>query len=77
VLVALVLVALLAPDTDNNVTYQALPLLLFLMVVAVCLSRLSRGRFSATRVLPRFGTAGRPLEYRIVVKNLSPEHRAA
>ncbi len=71
VLGALVLAALLAPDTDNNVTYQALPLLLFLLAVAVCLSRLSRVRFSASRVLPRFGTAGCPLEYRIVVKNLS------
>jgi len=71
VLGALGLVALLAPDTDNNLTYQALPLLLFLLVVAVCLSRLSQVRFSATRVLPRFGTVARPLNYRIVVKNLS------
>ena len=32
------LASLLAPDTDNNVTYQALPLLLFLLVIAACLS---------------------------------------
>jgi uncharacterized protein (DUF58 family) len=63
--------ALLAPDTDNNVTYQALPLLLFLLVVAVCLSWLFRAPFSATRLLPRFGTAGWPLHYRVVVRNLS------
>jgi len=71
VLGALALVVLLAPDTDNNLTYQALTLLLFLLVVAVCLSRLSQVRFSATRVLPRFGTAGQLLNYPIVVKNLS------
>ena len=71
VLATLILAALLAPDTDNNLTYQALPLLLFLLVVAVCLSWLSRAPFSAVRMLPRFGTAGCPLHYRVVVKNLS------
>jgi uncharacterized protein (DUF58 family) len=71
VLGALILATLLAPDTDNNVTYQALPLLLFLLVVAVSLSRLSQARFSASRLLPKFGTVGCPLEYRILVKNLS------
>ena len=71
VLGALILAALLAPDTDNNVAYQALPLLLFLLLVAVGLSQLSQTRFSATRRLPKFGTAGCPLEYRIIVKNLS------
>jgi uncharacterized protein (DUF58 family) len=71
VLGALILAALLAPDTDNNVTYQALPLLLCLLVVAVGLSRLSQVRFSASRLLPRFGTAGCPLDYRIMVKTLS------
>ena len=71
VLGALMLAALLAPDTDNNVTYQALPLLLFLLVVAACLSWLFKTPFSATRLLPRFGTAGWPLHYRVVVRNLS------
>jgi len=71
VLGAFVLVASLAPDTDNNLTYQALPLLLVLLVSAVCLSRLFKVTFTASRVLPRFGTAGCPLNYRVVVKNLS------
>jgi len=65
------LAALLAPDTENNLIYQALPLLLFLLVLAVGLSWLFRTPFSAARLLPRFGTAGRPLHYRVVVKNLS------
>jgi uncharacterized protein (DUF58 family) len=71
VLVGLILAALLAPDTDNNLIYQVLPLLLFLLIVAVCWSRSLRARFAATRHLPRFGTAGCPLDYRIMVKNLS------
>ena len=68
---ALILVVLLAPDTDNNLTYQALPFLLVLLIAAVCLSRLYKASFSATRQLPRFGTVGYRLEYAVVVKNLS------
>ena len=71
VLGAFVLAALLAPDTDNNVIYQALPLLLFLLAVAVCWGRWFKARFAATRRLPKFGTAGCALNYRIGVKNLS------
>ena len=71
VLGAFILVVLLAPDTDNNLTYQALPLLLVLLVAAVCLSRLFKAPFSASRVLPRFGTVGCPLSYPVVVRNLS------
>ena len=47
VVVGLILAALLAPDTDNNLIYQVLPLLLFLLVVAVCWSRSLRVRFAA------------------------------
>jgi uncharacterized protein (DUF58 family) len=71
VLGALMFATLLAPDTDNNLTYQALPLLLFLLLVAVCLSPLFKAPFTASRRLPRFGTVGCPLEYRVVVKNLA------
>jgi uncharacterized protein (DUF58 family) len=76
VLGALVLVALLAPDTDNNATYQILPLLLFLLVVAVGSSWSFKARFAATRLLPRFGTAGYPLNYRILVALERAERRA-
>ena len=71
VLGAFILVVLLAPDTDNNLTYQALPLLLVLLVTAVCLSRPFKAPFSACRVLPRVGTVGCPLSYHVVVRNLS------
>jgi uncharacterized protein (DUF58 family) len=70
-LAAVMLTALLAPDTDNNVTYQALPLLLLLLGAALCWSRLFKPPFSATRLLPRFGTVGAPLKYQVLVKNLS------
>ena len=71
VLAALFLASLLAPDSDNNVSYQVLPLLLFLLAVSACWSWSFKARFAATRLLPRFGTAGCPLHYRVLVKNLS------
>src|ERR1017187_6570398 len=71
VLGGLILAALLAPDTDHNVIYQALPLLLCLLAVSVSWFWSFKARFAATRLLPRFGTVGDPLNYRILVKNLS------
>ena len=71
VLGVLILTASLAPDTDNNLTYQALPLLLFLLLVAAAMSRFFTAPFTATRLVPKFGTVGCPLYYRVVVKNLA------
>ena len=71
VLGGLILAAVLAPDTDHNVIYQALPLLLCLLAVSVSWVWSFKAPFAATRLLPRFGTVGDPLNYRILVKNLS------
>jgi uncharacterized protein (DUF58 family) len=67
---ALLFVFLLAPDTDNNLAWQVLPLLLCLVVLSACLSPLFKTPFSATRRLPRLGTVGCPLDYRVTVTNL-------
>ena len=69
VLTGFVVVSLTALDTDNTVAYQAFTLLLFLLLLAMPFGFFFRARFSATRLLPRFGTAGCPLNYRVVVKN--------
>jgi uncharacterized protein (DUF58 family) len=71
VLLALALTALMGPDTENNVAYQAFALLLCLIVAAMVSSWFYRARFSAQRLTPRFGTVGSPIPYRIQVKNLS------
>ena len=68
---ALVVAAVLGQDTENTVAYQAFMLLAALLVVAVPFSWFFRARFSATRLLPRFGTLGCPLNYRIIVRNLT------
>ena len=71
VLAGLLLATVLGPDTDNNVVYQGFSFLLLLLVLAFCSSFFFRGRFSAERVLPRFGTVGAPLIYTVAVRNLT------
>ena len=58
-------------DIENTVTYQTFALLLAFLIFAFVCSFFFRARFSATRSLPRFGTAGQPLQYQIQVKNLT------
>jgi len=67
---ALMFCVFIMPDTDNSVSYQAFPLLLLLLGVALAISLFFRGRFAAERHAPRIGTVGSPLTYRVRVKNL-------
>ncbi len=56
-------------DFENTVIYQAFALLLGFSLLAVLGSFFFRARFGAERALPRFGTAGLPLNYTVTVKN--------
>ncbi len=76
VLCALVATSVLGPDTDNNVAYQALALLMGLLVVAAAFVWTFRSSFSALRLLPRFGTVGCPLTYTVVLRNLTARNQA-
>jgi uncharacterized protein (DUF58 family) len=58
-------------DMEDTVTYQAFMLLLALLLPAFVCSWFFRAKFSVTRLLPRLGTVGRPLHYRVVIKNLT------
>ena len=58
-------------DIENTVTYQTFALLLAILVLSVGFSRFFGAKFSVTRSLPRFGTAGQPLHYRVLIKNLT------
>jgi uncharacterized protein (DUF58 family) len=71
VLGALTIAGIMGPDTDNNVAYQGFSFLLLLLVLAFCASFFFRARFSATRVLPRYGTVGTTLSYTLALKNLT------
>jgi hypothetical protein len=71
VIIALGASMMMGTDTDNTVVYQALPILIFMLLMAVAFSFTFRARFAATRLLPRFGTVGQPLYYRVMIKNLT------
>ena len=63
--------AMFAVDIEHTITYQSVALLLAFLIFAVTSSLFFRGRFSASRSLPRFGTAGQPLYYQVQLRNLS------
>jgi hypothetical protein len=71
VLLGIMGAVMMGSDTENTVIYQALPILVFMLFTAAVFSGFFRARFSATRLLPRFGTAGQPFYYRVMVKNLT------
>jgi uncharacterized protein (DUF58 family) len=68
---ALLITGSVGLDVENTVTYQAFPLMVVLLLLAVAASWFFRARFTVQRLLPRLGTAGQPLRYRIRVGNLT------
>jgi hypothetical protein len=64
-------------DVDNTVVYQAFALMTALLLLAFVSSFFFRQKFAATRLLPRLGTAGQPLRYKVLVKNLSAKPQAS
>ena len=56
-------------DTNQAIAYQAFVLLWTLLVVAFVWSLWPAPRFKTERILPRVGTAGQPLHYRMSVAN--------
>jgi uncharacterized protein (DUF58 family) len=63
-------------DIENSVSYQAFALLLALLLFAGGFSFFFRAKFSATRRLPRVGTAGQPLPYRVLVTNRTAKNQS-
>jgi uncharacterized protein (DUF58 family) len=61
----------ISTDIENTVTYQSFSLVLAFLLLALVCSLFFRATFSATRSLPRFGTAGQPLRYRVRLENLT------
>jgi uncharacterized protein (DUF58 family) len=63
--------AVVGIDTNRTLAYQAFAFLVALLAVALGSSFFFRGRFAVERRLPRYGTAGEPLPYRLSVENLT------
>jgi hypothetical protein len=72
VLVCCLFAAIVGADTNQSLSYQVFCLLGALLAVAIAASRFDRYRVRARRILPRFGTVGVPLRYRIVFQNQTP-----
>jgi uncharacterized protein (DUF58 family) len=69
VFVGLLLTGGMATDTEQSLGYQAFALLLCLSAVAISITPFFRLKFSAERLLPRFGSAGQPLRYSVLIRN--------
>jgi uncharacterized protein (DUF58 family) len=61
--------ALIGLDTNQSLAYQIFTLLASMLAVAIAASQLFRFRFRATRSLPRFGTVGLPMKYKILIQH--------
>ena len=69
VLWAILFTAGLGVDMYMTMAYQAFSFLVCLLAASVLWGLLSRKKFSAERILPKFGTVGSPLPYRIAIQN--------
>src|SRR5262245_34704803 len=54
-------------DMDQTVAFQGVALLLCLLAVSMASAIFFRGRFTAQRWLPRFGSVGQPLSYLVTI----------
>jgi uncharacterized protein (DUF58 family) len=57
-------------DMDQTVAFQAFAFVVCLLGVAMVSAISFRGKFSARRVLPRFGSVGQPFTYAVQVRRL-------
>jgi uncharacterized protein (DUF58 family) len=71
VLAGIFITATMGFDTDQTNAYQIFTFLFALLLASLAFGWRLSGRFAVTRSLPRFGTAGHPLAYRVVVENLT------
>ena len=69
VLAGLAAAAIIGPNIRLTVAYQGFTFLIALLAIATALSVRLPPRLSVRRRLPRFGTAGEPLAYTVVVTN--------
>ena len=71
VFLGIIATGLMGADTNLSLAYQAFVFLCLLFIAALAGTQFSRARVEAERVLPRFGSAGLPVSYRVTLTNLS------
>lgn len=62
-------------DTNQTLAYQVFAFFLALLALSLGSSLFFRDNLRARRKLPRFGTAGEPLTYRVVLENHTPKEQ--
>jgi len=73
VMAAIVMSAVVGVDTKQSMAYQVFTFTTCLLAASLVWALFFKARVKATRVLPRFCTAGTTLQYRIAVENESPD----
>ena len=66
-LVGLFVFGLIGLDLKRSISYQIFIFLLAILLMSTVLSCFSRNRWRVARKLPRFGTVGVPLKYRVII----------
>src|SRR5665213_2426830 len=72
-----VVAAALGADTNASLSYQTFALLGCVILASAACTPLGRPKLSLQRILPKFGSAGESLRYRIVVRNESKKRQNA
>src|SRR4051812_41851899 len=67
--VGLILTSGMATDTEQSLGYQIFAVLFCLALAAVVAAPFFRVKFSAERLLPKFGSAGQPLRYTVSIRH--------
>ena len=67
--IGVLVTATMGLDTNLSVAYQSSMLLFCVLFIASVASFFCRVKFSAQRILPRFGSVGEQFDYKIVLKN--------
>ena len=76
-LVLAIMLGGLGADTTLAVAYQVASLLGMALLISFAWTFVKRPLFNAERILPRFGTAGQPLQYRVRVTNPTRQTQSA
>lgn len=69
ILIGLAITAGIGTDTEQAVAYQAFTLLFCLLATALLWAPFFRGRFTAHRALPRFGSVNETVHYSVLLRN--------
>lgn len=72
ILASLIIAAIACCGSTDSMIHLLFFFALALLILAGVGSRFIQYSFRATRILPRFGTVGEPLQYQVILHNLTP-----